>query len=188
MKAHKHHPPLSRLTTGRLTISFLIRLALLCSLLAILLPAANSFSAEEEAIETPGKIVFLPFTVQTTKPQQYLQDGLADILASRMTNRTGLVAVHRSSETRQLATLMETDDQQAFKEILNKINADYLVIGSLEQQDTVYEIMIYVFNRKRPTPSSFSKTIPALNRVIPAMDEISMEIAEKVFNKKHSRS
>lgn len=184
MKAHQHHTPLYRLSTSRLTNSCLIRLALLCSLLTILLPAANSFSAEDETIETPGKIVFLPFTVQTTKPHQYLQDGLTDILATRMTNRTGLVAIHRSSETRQLAALMETDDQQAFKEMLNTIDADYLVIGSLEQQDSAYEIMIYVFNRKRPTPSSFTKTIPALNRVIPAMDEISMEIAEKVFNKK----
>ena len=164
--------------------SFFICLALLFSLLAVLLTAPNSFSAEEETMDTPGKIVFLPFTVQTAKPQQYLQDGLTDILATRMTNRTGLVAIHRSSETRQLAALMETGDQQAFKDMLNKLAADYLVIGSLEQQDTSYEIMIYVFNRKRPVPASFSKTIPSLDRAIPAMDEISMEIAARVFDKK----
>ena len=179
---HPQRP--SSLSTKWLTGSSPIRLALLCSLLTLVLAVANSFAAAEEAGEIPGKIVFLPFTIQTAKPQQYLQDGLTDILATRMTNRTGLTAVHRNSKTRQLATLIETGDQQAFKEMLNKMDADYLVIGSLEQRNTDYEIMIYVFNRNRPTPSSFSRTIPALNRTIPAMDEISLEIAEQVFNKK----
>ncbi len=183
MKTRQHNNRPTGVTASRLPGSFLIRLALLCSLLTVLLPSANGFSAEEEAMAAPGKIIFLPFTVKTDKPLQYLQDGLTDILATRMTNRTGLTAVHRSSKTKKLAALIEKGDQQAFREMLKTIDADYLVIGSLEQQDNDYEIMIYVFNRKRPTPSSFTKTIPSLDKAIPAMDEISLEIANQVFNK-----
>ena len=132
-------------------------------------------------------MVFLPFTVQTDKPQQYLREGLADILASRLTAQTGQIAVHRSRETTQLATLLRQDDQQAFTNILKKIDADYVIIGSLEQQNTNYEITIYVFNQKSPLPSSFSKTIPSLNKAISAMDELSADITEQIFNKKRSR-
>jgi TolB-like protein len=156
----------------------------ICILSFILLPIGNSFAVQEDAMEPPGKIVFLPFTVQTGKPMQYLENGLTDILSTRITKLTGLVAVHKSNETKQLATLMKSGDHQAFKDMLNKLDADYLVIGSLEQQGTSYEILVYVFNHKRPAPSSFSRTISALDLVIPAMDEISIQIADQVFSKK----
>jgi TolB-like protein len=171
--------------SGRLTSNLYIHFLLLCIILSVLLPAVNSFGADDDTMEPAGKIIFLPFTVQTEKPLQYLQNGLTDILATRLTRQTGLVAVHKSSETKQLATLMAKGDQQAFKDMLHKLDADYLVIGSLEQQNTSYEIMIYVFNRKRPTPSSFSKTIASLNGVIPAINEISIQIADQVFNQKN---
>lgn len=187
MNAHQNHRCPTQLPNGNQTGSLFIYLAILFSLLCVLLSGTvtvtNCFSAQEEEPAPPGKMIFLPFTVKTDTPHQYLQDGLTDILATRMTNRTGLIAVHKSSQTRQLAALIETGDQQAFKDMLNKMGGDYLVIGSLEQQDTDYEIMIYVFNRRKPTPSSFSKQITTLDRAIPAMDELSIEIAGKVFNK-----
>ncbi len=167
--------------TGSLFNGFATLLSLLVVLLLLSVP--NCLRAQEDEPAPPGKIIFLPFTVKTDTPQQHLQDGLTDILASRMTNRTGLIAVHRSSQTRQLAALIEKGDQQAFKDMLKKMKGDYLVIGSLEQQDTDYEIMIYVFNRRKPAPSSFSKTITTLDRAIPALDELSIEIAAQVFNK-----
>ena len=167
--------------TGSLFKGFAILFSLLVVLLLLSVP--NCLRAQEEEPAPPGKMIFLPFTVKTDTQQQHLQDGLTDILASRMTNRTGLIAVHRSSETRQLAALIEKGDQQAFKDMLKKMKGDYLVIGSLEQQDTDYEIMIYVFNRRKPAPSSFSKKITTLDRAIPAMDELSIEIAAQVFNK-----
>lgn len=185
MNAHQnHHCPTRQLDdnqTGSLFIGFAILFSLLLVLLSLSVP--NSLRAQEEEPVPPGKMIFLPFTVKTDTPQQHLQDGLTDILASRMTNRTGLIAVHRSSQTRQLATLIEKGDQQAFKDMLKKMKGDYLVIGSLEQQDTDYEIMIYVFNRRKPAPSSFSKKFSTLDRAIPALDELSIEIAGKVFNK-----
>lgn len=187
MNAHQNHHCPTQQPNTRQTGSLFIRFAILFSLLFVLLSVTvrvtNSFSAQEEEPAPPGKMIFLPFTVKTDKPQQYLQDGLTDILATRMTNRTGLIAVHRSSATRQLAALIEKGDQQAFKDMLKKMKGDYLVIGSLEQQDTTYEILIYVFNRRKPAPSSFSKMITTLDRAIPAMDELSIEIAAQVFNK-----
>jgi hypothetical protein len=157
--------------------------AVFCCLSALFLPAMNSF-AESDDPGPAGKIVFLPFTIKTNPPQPYLQTGLTNILATRMTGQTGLIAVQRASDTGKLATLLQSGDQMAFREMLNNLHGDYLMIGSLEQQKTGYEIMVYVFNRNRATPSSFSKKITTLDRAIPAMDELSLDIAEKVFNKK----
>jgi TolB-like protein len=143
--------------------------------------AANGFCADEET--PPGKIVFLPFTIHTNQARQYLQDGLTDILATRLTSRTGLIAVHRTKETKKLAQLMRQGNQAEFKDILANLRADFLVLGSLDQQPAGYEIMVYVFDRKKGSPASFSKNIPDLSKTIPAMDDISIEIAGAVFNK-----
>ena len=157
--------------------------AVLCCVLTLLLPLTNSLAQDEDAAPA-GKMVFLPFTIKTTPPQPYLQTGLTNILATRMTSRTGLIAVQRASATGKLATLLQNGEQMAFREMLDNLHGDYLLIGSLEQQETGYEIMVYVFNRNRSTPSSFSRKITTLDRAIPAMDELSLDIAEKVFNKK----
>ncbi len=185
MNARRNHHRLTRRPNPGQPRNLFLFITILFSLQCVLLTTTvtNSFSAQEEEPAPAGKIIFLPFTVKTDKPLQYLQDGLTEILATRMTNRTGLIAVHRSSETRKLAALIEQGDQQAFKDMLKKMHGDYLVIGSLEQQGTDYEIMIYVFNRRKPAPASFSKKITTLDRAIPAMDELSIEIAAQVFNK-----
>ena len=158
--------------------------SLLLGLLLLLLPVSNSFAAEQDGMEPAGKMVFLPFTIQTAKPQQYLQSGLTNILSTRMTNRTGLVAIQATDKTSQLTGFLQTGNDKAFKETLKKMNGDYLIMGSLEQQTTDFEIMIYVFSHKKSAPASFIKTITTLDQAIPAMDELSIDIAEKVFNKK----
>lgn len=178
---HRNHSSLQ--SSCRVPGRFAFRLLCTC-LLIISCSGGTGFSAEKTAPETPGKIIYLPFTVKTDKPQQYLEEGLTDILATRMTNRTGLIAVHRSSQTRKLAELMQQGDQQALKDMLGKINADYLVIGSLEQQKTGYELLIYMFSRNKGTPASFSKHISTIDRAIPALDELAIEVAAQVFNKK----
>ncbi len=178
---HCNHSP--QKYSGRVPGKFIFRL-LLTSLLIIAWSGETAFSAEDSDPETPGKIIYLPFTVKTDKPRQYLEDGLTDILATRMTNRTGLVAVHRSSQTRKLAELMQQGDQQSFKDMLEKIQADYLVVGSLEQQKKGYELLIYMFSKNKSAPSSFSKHISTIDRAIPALDELAIEIAAQVFNKK----
>ncbi len=156
---------------------------ILCCLVSLLLPAVNSFGEDVDAAPA-GTMVFLPFTIKTVPAQPHLQSGLTNILATRMTSRTGLIAVQRASDTGKLAALLQDGDQMAFKKMLDNLHGDYLLIGSLEQQESGYEIMVYVFNRNRSTPSSFSKKITSLDRAIPVMDELSIDIAEKVFNKK----
>ena len=82
--------PTARLSCGRgLSHRFLLPLILL--LLAVLLPA-HWVSAKDTATK-PGQIVFLPFTVTTQPPQEHLRTGLTNILATRLSERTGLTAV-----------------------------------------------------------------------------------------------
>lgn len=133
-----------------------------------------------------GRIVYLPFNVTTNTPGKYLQDGLTDILATRLTRQTGLSAIHKTKETIQLTTFMKQGNRQAFRKMLQNLNADYLVIASLEQQTDNFEIIVYVFDKQKDVPFSFSRKIPDLVKAIPALNEITEEISAVVFHKSRS--
>ncbi len=183
MNIYSCHPSVVLNPDNKTIRSHFFRFALLLTLVCMALPIASSVAAESDSINPTGKMVLLPFTIQTDTPQEYLQAGLTNILATRMTNRTGLIAIQATNTTSQLTAFLQTGDQQAFKQTLKKMGGNYLIIGSLEQQNSDYEIMIYVFSRDKNAPASFARTITTLDQAIPAMDELSIDIAEKVFNR-----
>jgi TolB-like protein len=151
-------------------------------LLFVLLAATGGVAGEDEKSSVKGKMIILPFTIQTSTPQAHLRTGLTNILATRMTKRTGLVAIQRNSKRDELTTLLQQGDHQAIKKILKSMEGDYLLLGGLGQQEVGYEIAIHVFSRHNNAPASFSANINNLTRTLSAMDELSIDIAEKIFN------
>ncbi len=165
--------------------SFFVSLRICCSILLCVLTFSGTGFSATTSQEKPGSIVFLPFSISSDTPQQYLKEGLPDILASRISNRTGLRAIHKNTATRQLTRLMEQGDLQALKSRLTAMQAGHLIIGTLEQQKTDFEILIYLFSKQRATPATFSKTLTSLSEVIPALNELSIDISDQILHKKH---
>ncbi|WP_417910947.1 FG-GAP repeat domain-containing protein [Candidatus Electronema sp. PJ] len=159
---------------------FLLPIILL--LLAVLLPA-HWVSAKDTATK-PGQIVFLPFTVTTQPPQEHLRTGLTNILATRLSERTGLTAVHGADKTSGLEEMLHQGNQQEAKKMLKNMQSDYLLFGSLEQQQSGYTIVIHVFRNGKSKPATFTRTVTALDRALPALDELASEIVDKVFQQK----
>lgn len=148
----------------------------LLPLLALLL----ALPAASRAADT-GKIVFLPFTVRTQPPLEHLRNGLTSVLATRLADRTGLAAVHGADKTGGLEAQLQQGRQQEARQLLRQLGGDWLLFGSLEQQGQGYAVRIHVFGGKT-APASFSRTIDALDKTIPAVNELAEEIAAKVFH------
>jgi TolB-like protein len=157
------------------------QIVLLPGLLACLLFAVTPAHGTEP---TPGNIVFLPFAITTEKPQQYLRDGLTDILASRVANRTGLTAVHKNSQTKKLVQLMDQGEQQKLKELLESMQAEHLVLGSLKRQKNDFEILVTLFSKNQDLPVTFSKTISTIGQAIPALDDLAGDLTDTILHKK----
>lgn len=157
---------------------------LLILLLAVLPPAAFSAEKTKKAEARQSKIIFLPFAVKTQPPQDHLRSGLTNILATRLSGRTGLTAIYGTDKTSGLEDMLQKGDRQEIKKILKTMQGDWLLIGSLEQQKDGYEILIHIFGSGRMLPASFTRTIAALDKTLPALDELSGEIADKVFSQK----
>lgn len=161
----------------------LFRRFLLLVLLLVVLPTiAPAFGKNTETDQ--GKLVFLPFTIKTQPPQEHLRAGLTSVLATRMADRTGLAAVHGAEKTSGLEELLQKGRSQEAKKILHDLHGDWLLVGSLEQQPSGYEIKIHVFGSGKAAPASFSRHIDALDKTIPTLDTLADEIAAKVFHQK----
>jgi TolB-like protein len=165
--------------------AFFRRFSLFLLLFLLLLPPAAFAAAKSKKNEArQSKIVFLPFAVTTQPPQEHLRSGLTNILATRLSSRTGLTAVHGAEKTEGLEKLLQEGNRQEAKKILTAMQGDYLLIGSLEQQENGYEILIHVFGSGKKPPASFTRRLAALDKALPALDDLSGEIADKVFSRK----
>ncbi|RUM38339.1 MAG: hypothetical protein DSY70_08010 [Desulfobulbus sp.] len=184
---HRHFP-IRALSSSCIQKKYVLKMTCLFPLILLLALSAGTpgFSADE-SLQTPDKVIFLPFTIATDKPRQYLKNGLTEVLVSRVANRAGITAVHKNNATREIARLMEQGDQNALKNMLTDMQADHLIIGSLERQKTDFELLIYLFSKNRPVPATFSKTISSLGEAIPALDDLSIDIADQILHKTNNK-
>ncbi|CAK8725331.1 Repeat domain-containing protein [Candidatus Electrothrix laxa] len=128
------------------------------------------------------QIIIPPFDVQTTTPHPYLQTGLANILATRLIKRTGHILAPHSTETDRLTDLLRQQDNAAVQKIIQKMDKTYLLAGTLKEKAEGYEITIQVFGHHPTAQISLLQTFNQLDRALSALDELSLDIAEKIFS------
>ncbi len=157
-------------------------MAVIClTLLALTVPA----SAAENTGQKKARVAFLPFEVHLSGQYGYLREGLANMLASRVTAHAGIIALHQSARTRQLTTFLQAGREQEFARTLAKIKADYVIMGSLTADRGSFVLTTHVFARSATSaPKQFSRTIPSLDGVMAGIDELSWDIAVSVFGRK----
>ncbi len=153
--------------------------------LLLLLLTTGAAAAESAGGQKEAKVVFLPFEVRLPGRYDYLREGLANMLASRVTAHAGIVALHRSSQTRQLSSFLRAGREEEFARLLARIKADYVIMGSLTGKEGAFVLTTHVFARSGTSaPKRFSRTISSLDGVMAGIDDLSWDIAVKVFGRK----
>ncbi|MCI5149510.1 MAG: VCBS repeat-containing protein, partial [Candidatus Electrothrix sp. MAN1_4] len=128
------------------------------------------------------QLIIPPFDVHTTTPQPHLQTGLAHILATRVTQKTNHIVTPHNATTEKLTDLLRQQDHAAIQKILQKISNTYLLAGTLTEKEQGYEIIIHVFGHRPTAQISLSQTFNRLDQALSALDELSLDIAEKIFS------
>ena len=176
---HRHHPAVGL----QPALVFFFRFFLMSTGLFFIMPeAANTAELPTPTRNSEQQIIIPPFAVQTGTPHPHLQSGLANILATRITKRTGRVIAPHSAETDRLTELLRRQDNDTVQEIIQGMDNTYLLAGSLKEKEESYEITIQVFGQRPATRTSFSQPFNQLDRALSALDELSLDIAEKVFS------
>ena len=163
------------------TTRFTVRIFSIFLLLTSLLVTTGAFNATA-ADGQPKSVAVLPFTMHVPSSMAYLQDGLRDMLASRLAANGGAVIVENS---RVDSLLPEPGKPLQGKEavvLAQQLGVDYVVTGSLTSLGGSVSLDAKVLSSDAASaPLNFYASAPQENEVIGAINKLAWDIAANVF-------
>lgn len=146
----------------------------------VVAPLAAVWAAESG----PAKVAVLPFNMHTPSQLHYLQDGIRDMLTSRLSSQ-GKVQVLDAASVRQALGSTKGDISAADALRAGKsLRADYVLYGSVTSMGQAISIdakMAPVSGEKEPL-NLYAQT-KGLDDVIPRINQFALEINQKVFGR-----
>lgn len=139
------------------------------------------FSGNGSCQEKQGTLTVLPFATPAGTHYDYLQDGLATMLASRLAERADLVVINFGPVLEKLRATQK--DPSQLRKIITSIKSDYIVTGSLVAVDENLRLSAHVFNNDN-TAEMFSVNTADEKSLFGAVDVLAWDIAEQVFDRK----
>ncbi len=153
------------LSQSRSSMAFRIgRLLVAALLLLVALPAA----AEERV-----RVAVLPVLVHSDGPEDYLRDGLADMLASRLDQQAGVEVVR--VESAEQATV----ELEAARAAGKTLGADYVLFGSFTHfgEGASLDLACAPVPESDAPPRAIFVQSGTLGEIIPRLNELAQKVA-----------
>ena len=130
------------------------------------------------------QVVFLPFDVRIPGSYVHLRQGLSSTLASRLASRANIAPIAQGAATEQMAQALQTGNHGVFSQLLQRSNADYLVMGSLAPKAGQFALVAYVFSRSSDkAPKKFQQDFQSVDDAMTAVDAMAWDISGRVFGR-----
>jgi TolB-like protein len=134
------------------------------------------------AAESKKSFAVLPFEMHAPGSMAYLQEGLRDMLASRLAANGGAVIIEQSKVDPLLAERGRILQQQEATELAQQLAADYVITGSLTSLGGSMSLDAKIFAAdETAAPLSFYVSAAEEKEVISAINQLSWDIAAKVL-------
>jgi len=130
------------------------------------------------------KIAILPFKINAPDNLPYLQEGVVDMLTSRITG-DGVVVVEKSRSRELFEQYGGSINEKAAWEIGKRLGADYLISGSLTilGPGVSMDASLMDLKGERPLVTPFARE-GKVEDLVPRINEIAIAIREKFSGKK----
>ena len=153
-----------------------------CLVSILLLLCASGAAAAEE--KTPVTVAVLPFGMHAPPDLAYLQDGIRDMLTSRLGEEGKVQIMDRETVTRAMKGNKGDLGPEEARSIARSLKADYVLFGSL----TALGQSVSIDARMAPAsgnaqPVSLYTQTKSMDEVIPQIDRFARDINRKVFSK-----
>ncbi len=132
-------------------------------------------------------VAILPFTLNAPPGRQYLQEGLRDMLGSRIAAETGSVIIDKKDVATALRNAGGRLTAKNMGMFARKVGADYLIFGSITALGSGMAIDAHVFSAAVPADKAvqtFYDTATSNQQIMRTIDSLSWDIIEKLFHKK----
>jgi TolB-like protein len=152
-------------------------LMLIVSLLLLCLTTAPTLAA-------PTRVAILPFEVNAENDLTYLQEGILDMLSSRLAWRDKVEVINKAEVKQALDTAAGFEGESRALLIGGKLKADHVLFGSLTVFGDSVSIdarMVDVSGQQNPLP--FFVQTRSIGEVIPQINQFATDINQNVFGR-----
>lgn len=139
-----------------------------------------------EAAQEGESVAILPFALNAPADKQYLQEGLRDMLGSRMRAEAGADILSKKAVDSQLKESGGKLVGRDMADFARKVGADYLVYGSITALGAGISIDAQVFSAKAvadESVKSFYGSAATNDQIMHSIDSLSWDIIENLFGK-----
>lgn len=163
------------------TIYCRLKFASLAILVINLILASFVFAAQ------PARVVVIPLKMNAERDLGFLQDGIFDMLATRLSH-PGKVNVVGKEKTLQVSgDVSGPVNEQYAKTVGSRLDADYVLFGSLTVFGNSVSLDAKLLDMSETTPTlSLFRQSQSMDDVIPAINDFAQEINQKVFGKQET--
>ena len=158
----------------------IIYLTLMC------LFAATTLSFNFSAAAEPKRIALLPFKINAEKDMTFLQNGIFDMLTSRLSKEGEVVVIGRQETENAVNAIggLAAVNESSARTLGSQLNADYTLFGSLTVLGNSISIDAKMVDVSGNTPTtSFFEQSEDLGGVITKINGIAAQINTNIFDR-----
>lgn len=134
------------------------------------------------AAAAPARIAILPFSIHADKDYAFLQQGIVEMLSSRLAASEKAVIVDPALTSQALTTSQDKNGTRVARRVGAELKADYAVSGSITVlgESVSIDAVTVDISGSRP-PLTFYKQTRDLGGVIPQIDQMAEEINTRLL-------
>ena len=149
-----------------------------------LLMVALLFLTVTPALAAPARVAILPFDIHAERELTFLQEGILDMLASRLAWQDQVTVINKNETRAALAQIEGFEGESQALLVGGKLQADYVLFGSLTvfgESVSIDAKMADVSGQQAPLP--FFAQTRGMGEVIPQINQFATTINETVFGR-----
>jgi len=154
----------------------------------ILLTAALLIFIAAPTLAVPSRVAILPFDMHAEKDLTFLQEGILDMLGSRLAWKDKVEVINENETKSVLESIEGFEGESRALLAGGKLKADYVLFGSLTvfgESVSIDAKMVDVSGQQEPLP--FFAQTRGMGEVIPKINEFATNINAKVFGRQVAR-
>ena len=136
------------------------------------------------AFAGPVRVVVIPFKINSDQDLGFLQNGIFDMLSTRLSHPGEVEVVAREKTEEFSKDFSGAIDENLAKSIGDKLDADYVLFGSLTVFGNSVSMDARMVDMAGVNPAlTFYQQSQGMDEVIPAINQFASEINQKAFGK-----
>jgi len=132
--------------------------------------------------QTPFRVAILPLTIHSQENLAFLQEGLLDMLSSRVELSGRVEVLEKGMVKKTIAEISGEVDTEVARKVGQTLKADFVIFGSLTKlgESTSLDLRVVEVKGEKPSTSVFVQA-PKMEEIVAKIDDLARKVDEKIL-------